>query len=169
MAIWTFRIHLVPAKSLLNTHGKIPATLEQYMPSKNPGQLLGPDETFINYWSSKSALRSIKEVVEGELPETHSWSSDATMYSRDGEITIEIWEDDVVCSIDARSKKIAELIELVDLISEKTETTFILSENGQVVPREPFCLENAFKKSKAYKFTINPIDTLLQAAHNNNH
>ncbi|WP_236234135.1 hypothetical protein [Pseudomonas tohonis] len=158
MAIWHFRIYLVPTSGLLEVHGFIPLYLDEYKPHSVDSEF-DENREFPDYWVGKGVSSLIRARVESRYPLSGSWSEEATMFGRDNGTRVELWTDDVVVSIDARETVVDELRFFAELAKD-ADCLVVLGQDGRVVEPSLERLRRIFEGSRAYRFTTNPIPTL---------
>lgn len=113
MAVWQFKLSLVPTQGIIAEHGSLVATLPEYGSTPGRESLQGIEEVeFVNYWQkaglSPAALHKLTQL----LPPMPSWAPEARMFGDEEGDRIEVWEDDINCMIDLRtfSKDLLEAI-----------------------------------------------------------
>ncbi|WP_163836659.1 hypothetical protein [Spartinivicinus ruber] len=158
MAIWQFGFYLVPTNGIIKEHGHIPPILDQYK-SRDEDTSFNEEQQFRNYWSNSDIPAFVKEQISKRLPLMKSWSKEAEMYGSDDGSKVEIWEDDIICLVDARNCKY-ELLEILSNIAFKLDCKLVLKGCGKVIDADYQKLLKEFENSVARKFVLNPRSTL---------
>ncbi len=158
MAIWQFCFYLVPEQSLAKMYGEVPNEIPEY---RTIGENHVVDESFEfpDFWKDVDGLDDIKAKVSKRMPKLNSWSCEAEMYGYDGGTKIEIWNDEVICFIDARNNDINTL-KFCSIIADEFNCKIILKDNGKVIDASYFWLLKEFRDSIATSFTKDPKGTI---------
>lgn len=160
MAIWHFRIYLVPISGLLEVHGCIPLYLDEYKPHSVDSEF-DENREFPNYWVGKGVSSLIRARVESRYPLSGSWSEEAAMFGRDNGTRVELWTDDVVVCVDARDAVVDELRFFSDLARD-ADCLIVLGQDGRVIGPSLERLTRLFEGSRAYRFITDPVGALSE-------
>lgn len=157
MAIWQLNFALVPILDIKKNHGHIVNILYQYQAHIGCPKIIDENE-LINYWVDIDISEDIIGRFAQLLPPMESWSENAVMFGTDEGNKIEVWNDDIYCSIDMRKLNL-NLLESILHIAEKLKCMVVLEEGGIVI--EPSDVIPKLRNSTAYKFCLNPIETII--------
>lgn len=160
MAVWHFRIYLVPTSGLLKIYGYIPLSLDEYKPHSVDSEF-DENRQYPDYWMGEGVSPLIRARVESRYPSSGSWSEEATMFGHDNGTRVELWTDDVVVCVDARKAEVDEFRFFADLARE-ADCLIALGQDGRIVGPSLERLTRAFERSRAYRFIIDPVGALTE-------
>jgi hypothetical protein len=157
MAVWHFKIDLVPTLGILRIHQSIPSEIEDF-------KAVHPDEIDLdspspNYWEGIEVPEAAIEIIEGHLSPMESWSKEASMFGSDEGTRLEIWPDLFHIRIDL-TKPIGGLFDLVLELAHLMDCKIIPADSGRVLDPEPAEILSACKESRAFRFLKDPEGTL---------
>lgn len=158
MAVWHFRIYLVPTSGLLKVYGCIPLSLDEYKPHSVDSEF-DENKQYPDYWMGEGVSPLIRSRVESRYPLSGSWSEEAAMFGRDNGTRVELWTDDVVVFVDAREAVVDELRFFSDLARD-ADCLIVLGQDGRVVGPSLERLTRLFEGSRAYRFIADPVGAL---------
>jgi hypothetical protein len=157
MAIWQYKGELIPELWLIEKHGRIPATLENYLMTEDSDL-----DTFENphCWRDSELPKDLVSRVEAILPPTQSWSKDALMFGDEKVTDFTIWyEGGEVDAIhfrwDLRQPDLEVLNQLVSL-ANRLGAYIVSGDRATVIEPNFDALLQDIKKSNAYRFCQDP-------------
>jgi hypothetical protein len=158
MAIWQFRVYLIPTSSLRAKFGTLPESIPEEL------------EDF-PWWSQVQPPPGFEAGIDEILPKATSWSEDLLIWGDDQGDTAQIWYD--------RNRKVNEIgfradvrrlshqyISHICRLAKEWEcmlltTTYHLPELFHLIPPDDEAVLAALKWSTAKKFLDDPTGTLL--------
>ena len=160
MAAWQFQFSLLPVAGILRLHGKVVTTLPEY-DMRNPDAPIKELSDFNNYWEGIRMPSPWIESLERLLPQKKSWSDEAKMFGDDESDNIEVWNDDINCSIDVRNLNMPLVISIVQ-IANHMQCKIILKDGGLLIDPDIFKVTSELKNSRAMRLVTDPIGFLKQ-------
>lgn len=148
MAIWHFKLDVLPVAAVKKTYGLIPVTIPEEAMEKIP-------------WWEGIPFRGIRERLPEVLPEGKSWSESALIWGDEEFNSIliylnEEWEgiDMFIVKIDARTVDTAFIVRMVEF-AKSLELLFVTRSNQVIQPEYGGVLE-ALSRSGARSFVNDP-------------
>lgn len=159
MAIWQFKISLVPRDGVQRVHGVITSTLDEFTsPSGESVDFL--DEEYPNYWEGVKIPPDCLRELESLLPPIESWSDRARMFGYDSGHKLEVWDTEVRVSFDMRAFDPDYFRHVLDL-ARRMECLVVLNGSGAILSPDDEEVLEACNKSVACRFVADPESTLL--------
>ena len=156
MAIWQFQFSLVPILGIRRVHGKVVTKLPEYA-TRDPDAPVKELSEFNNYWEDFDFSSDSVKSLQNLLPTKPSWSEDAKMFGSNEGDSIEVWDDDIECSIDVRNLNIPLLSAIVQIANDM-QCKIILKDGGRLVDPDIQNVITELENSPATKFVLNPIE-----------
>jgi hypothetical protein len=159
MAIWQFRLILIPEKILLEKYDVLPLEVPMELAEDYP------------WWSDVQPPAGFEQQIDGILPRTDSWSSSMRMWGhKEGHDAYVSYVDEsmktieeIAFRIDARAIS-ADLVREICLLSRKLGCVLMTAEYELLAPDEAMVL-TAVNDSTARKFVVDPVSTLQNLDH----
>ena len=163
MAVWDFKIDLVPISGIERHHcANIPEVLDGYG-TVDLNKEFDLNKSYLNYWEHLGLPQKLVDVPHG-FQETEYWMDDGKAYINNG-IKIELSDNEFHIRIDCRKRDESALDIVIDL-ARKHECVIVLK-GGYFIEPDMNILLNEFKSSVGYRFSKNPEVTLKQMSLNN--
>jgi hypothetical protein len=154
MAIWQFRVDLIPEKQIRSRYTAMPTTMTESMVEDFP------------WWIDAQPVRGFEAGIDKILPEAPSWSESMRIWGNERSDTA------CVCYVDEKKDKV-ELVEFrIDVrklspnlvreickFAERLECVLVTSDYRVLVPDESTVLR-AIDNSTAKRFLEDPVSTL---------
>lgn len=160
MAAWQFDFYLIPKINVLKIFNELPEVLDDYLPYDGKRELKEISE-YPNYWNGYEINEEIHDFFSLQLDAIESWDDEAKMYGESNGNKVEVWEDDILCRIDAREVNMKLLYRILEFAKAKSWVV-VLKENGKVLEPNIFSLANYFRMSFSFKFCKEPEKTLKE-------
>ena len=158
MAIWQFRFSLVPTAGILKTYGGLVDALPEYA-QHDPNATVKEVSEFNNYWEGVDFSSPFMKSLESILPPRKSWSDDAKMFGSEDGNKIEVWNDDIVCSIDVRNFDIPFISSILE-VARGMQCKVALKDGGRLIDPNLSDLLVEINNSRSMQFVQNPVDFL---------
>ncbi len=159
MAIWQFRVILIPEATLTKVFGIVPPAI--------------PIEVAEEYdwWSDVQPPTGFERQIDSILPQTESWSKEMRMWgNKHSDTTYVCYIDEnkttveeVSFSVDARAIS-PELVDAICAFTKQLGCVLMTSEYDVVMP-EQAALLSTIEHSTARKFVDDPVSTLKNLKH----
>jgi hypothetical protein len=154
MAIWQWRLILIPEKALLKKFEVLPLAIAQELAEDFP------------WWSETQPRSGFEKKIDSILPQMDSWSTSMRMWGqKDGNDAYVCYTDEsknkteeVAFRIDARDLS-QELVRGICALATDLDCMLMTSEYELLAPDEATVLR-ALSDSTAKKFTDDPVSTL---------
>ena len=159
MAIWQFRVILIPEASLAKVFGSVPPAVPIELAEDFP------------WWSHVQPPKGIEQQINSILPPAESWSKEMRMWGlKHSDTAYVIYVDEtktiveeVSFSVDARAIS-AELVDAICAFARQLGCVLMTSEYEIVMPEHAAAL-SAIEHSSARKFVDDPVSTLQHLKH----
>ena len=157
MAIWQFRMSMLPREGVRNKLGCIPSVFEEY---KSDFSFSGSatDENDVNYWKGYSLSGTVSAFSEIFI-EKQSWDERMRLFEVDSGSKVEVWQDDVYIKYDARNPDYTLLKKVVN-IARDLKCILVSEEDGKMIEPEFSSVLECFQNSRAYRVKENPENVL---------
>lgn len=158
MAIWQYKFFILPKRAINKIHGEIPEFIEQFM-SIDKVDSNFENVKIIDYWEKESVPVSLFNLISSILNESESWDEDSRLFGDEDGDYIQVWDDDIVVSIDCRNIQINYVNTILTFCKENN---FFIVEKGSGEVMSPDT-EYFFKKltsSQSFNYCVDPISTL---------
>ena len=160
MAIWQFRLILLPEKALLSKYEILPLTI--------PEELV---EDCLWWWSEVQPPKELQDKIGSILPPTASWSTSMLMWGENNanEACVVYADESLsqveeICfSIDARTES-QELIHRICRLAQELGC-FFLRANYELLAPDAAMVLAALSTSTAMQFVRDPVTTLKNLDH----
>lgn len=150
MAIWQFKIELLPTDEVRFRVGEPPCSL----PATFQGSVGYHSTNGGSFWTSRATSVAVP-YFRKLLRETQSWTSDALMYGEEDGDKVEVWDDSVVAMIDCRNLDESFVFGVLS-IANALECSLLVVETGWVIPAEKEFLVREIESSRALRFVSRP-------------
>ncbi len=165
MAVWSFKLNLLPRQSVLKKFGKIPDVIDEYKSCFDYSELI-EDEEGTNFWKGYD-VRSIGINFGQLLPCIDSWSDSMDLYGDEKGSKVEVWSDDIYLKLDARGDNDI-LLEKCVKVAKLIDCIFVVEESGKVIEPDVELLMLEYRNSRAYRFVDSPEEVLEEVRLLNN-
>jgi hypothetical protein len=153
MAIWQFKITIVPSQAMIEKHGRVLPVLMDHINDIGDGHQLLDSEP-VNYWVEANVLETSARVG-CILPEVLSWSNKARMFGYDGGDWIEVWPNNVECRIDCRKINDSFVSKIVEFASD-WHLLLYNSRDGKIIENSKIALIASIEQSISKLFVGDP-------------
>lgn len=153
MAVYQFQFVVIPSAGIARLHtGKVDF-IGEYA-ARHIDAEIDLDEESPNYWEGIDK-KPMQQVIEGLLPACESWSEDALMFGDSEGDHIEIWDNTVDVSLDARNLN-ASLLFAVIAAAQIQNCKLVLKDGGKVIAPNLDEVTTSLNESSAMKFLRDP-------------
>ncbi len=159
MAAWQFTFHLVPRSGILLIHRKIPNLLEDFAFHVTENDAPKDEDDYADYWQGMLNLEDVGREFATFLPAMRAWGENSLMYGSEHGNRVEVWSDDVNVAVDVRNFD-DDFVSKTLGVGLKLDCLAAIAPTGKVVPLQLPLLVAEIRESVAFKFCVNPINTL---------
>lgn len=153
MSVNQFQFVLIPSYGIARLHSGNVDFIDEY--AARPLDIeVDLDEESPNYWEGIDK-KPLQEAIEGLLPACDSWSDEALMYGDSGGDHIEIWDNTIDVSLDARNLNASLLLAIIAL-AQAQNCKLVLKDGGKVIAPNLDEVVAGLNESSAMKFLRNP-------------
>ena len=151
MAVWQFKIDLIPTRWLKDGH----AVAELF-----------PDDSYDGAaaWAQYSDQEKLEKAIDATVKRSHSWHPDMTAWGDEESSDIQLWREtgqieSLGIRFDLRSPP-AEWFAFVVALAQEFELSMLVRESKQILETSTFELAHAASTSRAAAFVRDPHDFL---------
>lgn len=155
MAIYQFQFVLIPSDGIARLHSGNVDFIGEYA-ARHIDAEVDLDEESPNYWEGIDK-KPLRHVIENLLPVCESWSEEASMYGDSEGDHIEIWNNTIDVSLDARNLN-ASLLLAILAVAQAQNCKLVLKDGGKVIAPNLEEVVAGINESSAMKFLRNPVD-----------
>ena len=160
MAIWQFKVDLLPALSVSKLELDGSVFLEDYFIGEGPPEY-DEDKEFKNYWDGYDPSIYKDELAALFGTERENWG-DGLIFGKKGETIAEVWNYALSIRLDMNNFNNILCDEIVKF-AKKNELVFVFNETGRLhTPSFPVLIEN-IRNSRAFRFIKNPKAAIVEA------
>ena len=157
MAVWQYRGELIPEFWLIEKHGVLPATLDDYCMTEDMDLDSLEDPT---YWLESHVPVDVLDRVRAILPQANSWSKDALMFGDEKSTDLAIWYhgkeiEMIYFRWDLRDPDLEVLAQIVRL-AKRLGSVIVSGDRGTVVEADLGAVLRDVQASSAYRFCRDP-------------
>ena len=159
MAIWQFKLDLIPEKSLRTKYGVVPIAIQENL-----------DEGF-NWWREVQPPVEFEKQIDAILPRTNSWSKSMSIWGDERSDTASVcYKDDTKIKVEWIGFRIdvqrisLVLLQKICALTEQWGCLFLTRENHIIVP-EMSVIISEINNSTAKQFVEDPVSTLRNLKH----
>lgn len=160
MAVYQFQFVLIPSAGISRLHAGKVDFIGEYA-ARDIDAEVDLDEESPNYWEGIDK-KPLQQVIEGLLPACESWSEDALMYGDSEGDHIEIWDNTVDVSLDARNLNASLLLAII-AAAQTQNCKLVLKDGGKVIAPNLDEVTAGLNESSAMKFLRDPAGFLKGA------
>lgn len=153
MAVYQFQFALLPAVGITRLHTGDVDYIGEYA-ARDPDAEINLDEESPNYWAGIDKI-PLQKIIGDLLPGRESWSDEAFMYGDSKRDHIEIWDDTVYVSLDARNLNVP-LLRAIVAAAHDHNCKLVLKDGGKVIFPHLADVLAALDNSSAMKFLRDP-------------